>query len=131
MPKMFDEVFRSLRYVRALRRDKLRHRSPCGRRSETATQRERLGGETPPEGQETKFSVEAIDYLQRLDQRQEVAESSTSTRTASSRSRAPTGRPSTRRSPRHAGVKAQHARPRDVAPGRFDLRRMGGALPAR
>jgi LPS sulfotransferase NodH len=76
MPAMFAEIFPSLRYVRVVRRDKLRQSVSLWKALQTATwraQRESSGGREPAEGREPQFSFDAIDYLQRQISVQEVA----------------------------------------------------------
>lgn len=76
VPRMFDEVFPSLRYLRVLRRDKLRQAVSLWKALQTATwrvQREQSGGVAPVERREPQFSFDAIDYLQRQIKVQEVA----------------------------------------------------------
>jgi trehalose 2-sulfotransferase len=75
VPKMLEEIFPSLRYVRVLRRDRLRQSVSLWKALQTATwrvQRER-SGDGPPQSQEPQFSFDAIDYLQRQITVQEVA----------------------------------------------------------
>ena len=76
VPRMFAQVFPALRYVRVLRRDRLRQSVSLWKALQTATwraQRERSGVDEPPASQEPQFSFDAIDYLQRQIGVQEVA----------------------------------------------------------
>ena len=76
VPRMFEQIFPSLRYVRVLRRDKLRQAVSLWKALQTATwraERQRTGGEGPSEGREPRFSFDAIDYLRRQIAVQEVA----------------------------------------------------------
>jgi LPS sulfotransferase NodH len=75
VPQMLDTVFPSLRYVRVLRRDKLRQSVSLWKALQTAAWRaqgERSGGEAA-ERREPQFSFDAIDYLRRQITVQEVA----------------------------------------------------------
>lgn len=76
VPKMFAEVFPSLRYVRVLRRDKVRQAVSLWKALQTATwriERSRPGGDKPRPSQEGEFSFDAIDHLRRQISVHEVA----------------------------------------------------------
>ena len=76
LPQMLDAVFPSLRYVRVVRRDKLRQSVSLWKALQTATwraQRERGNGDSGAERREPQFSFDAIDYLKRQITVQEVA----------------------------------------------------------
>ncbi len=85
---MLAQAFPALRYVRVLRRDRLRQAVSLWKALQTATwraQRGRSGAEEPPEGRKPQFSFDAIDYLQRQISVQEVAWTQYFERTGSSR----------------------------------------------
>jgi trehalose 2-sulfotransferase len=75
VPQMLDTVFPSLRYVRVLRRDKLRQSVSLWKALQTATWRAQgeLSGGEAAERREPQFSFDAIDYLRRQITVQEVA----------------------------------------------------------
>ncbi len=68
VPRMFAEVFPSLRYVRVLRRDKVRQAVSLWKALQTAIwriERSRSGDEEPSRSREGEFSFDAIDHLRR------------------------------------------------------------------
>ncbi len=76
VPEMLETVFPSLRYVRVLRRDKVRQAVSLWKALQTATWRiesSRPGGEAPRRTQDGEFSFDAIDHLRRQITVHEVA----------------------------------------------------------
>ena len=68
VPRLFDAVFPSLRYLRVLRRDKVRQAVSLWKALQTATwriERSRSGQDEPPRDREGEFSFDAIDHLRR------------------------------------------------------------------
>ncbi len=76
LPQMLDDVFPSLRYLRVLRRDRVRQAVSLWKALQTATwrvDRSRAGDEASAREREPQFSFDAIDYLQRQITAQEAA----------------------------------------------------------